>query len=443
MPPNRRRALPSSAPSSPPSAVALAGAAGLEGAVALQSAASPVTVGKPRIGARLATAALLGVLAISLLLAVPALRPVAREIRDMSPGWVIAAVALEVASCAGFVVIFRLFFDRVPARDSRPLAWTSMASGALLPGGGVGGLAIGGWLIHLTGAPTSWIVRRSSGLFFLTTAVNSAAVIGSALLLLTAYPGPDEFRRAGLPLLLAVPATLLIAAAPWMARRGRRDAGPWLVGIVDGIRDAERTVADPGWRLLGAVGYLGFDIAVLWATFSAIGHAPPLPALVLGYTIGYLANALPIPGGIGVLDAGLTGALLLYGASPTHAAAAVLVYHAIAFWIPALGGVLAYTRLRPRLVLGADRVETSQRSASAPTPEGASHDRRCPDDPADRERLGRVPDQRPGARSLPRDRCPAARAALHVPVDSRLTRTQGPQRTITRPRSPPEPSSPP
>jgi uncharacterized membrane protein YbhN (UPF0104 family) len=27
----------------------------------------------------------------------------------------------------------------------------------------------------------------------------------------------------------------------------------------------------------------------------------------------------------------------------------VLVYHAIAFWIPSLGGMLAYTRLRPRL----------------------------------------------------------------------------------------------
>jgi uncharacterized membrane protein YbhN (UPF0104 family) len=71
---------------------------------------------------------------------------------------------------------------------------------------------------------------------------------------------------------------------------------------------------------------------------------------MLGYSIGYLANALPVPGGFGVLDAGLVATLLLYGASPTNAAAAVLVYHAIAFWIPSLGGLLAYTRLRPRLL---------------------------------------------------------------------------------------------
>src|SRR5439155_17730001 len=155
---------------------------------------------RPRVGRRAATAALLAALGISALLAVPGLRPVVREIGAISPAWAAVAVALELASCVSFVVLFRLFFDRVPGRDGRPLAWTSMASGALLPGGGVGGLAVGGWLVHLRGASTSWIVRRSSGLFFLTTAVNGAAVIGSAALLLSAYPGPHDLPRAGLPL---------------------------------------------------------------------------------------------------------------------------------------------------------------------------------------------------------------------------------------------------
>ena len=107
---------------------------------------------------------------------------------------------------------------------------------------------------------------------------------------------------------------------------------------------------------MGALGYLFFDIAVLWATFSAMGHPPPVAALILAYTIGYLASSLPIPGGIGVLDAGLTGALLLYGASPVHAAAAVLVYHAVAFWVPSVGGVIAYGRLGIRMSSSASRV---------------------------------------------------------------------------------------
>jgi uncharacterized membrane protein YbhN (UPF0104 family) len=365
---------------------------------------------------RAATAVLLAVLVVSLLLAVPSLRPVVREIGSMSPAWVVAAVALELASCVSFVVIFRLFFDRIPARDGRSLAWTSEASGALLPGGGVGGLAIGGWLIHLTGAPTSWIVRRSSGLFFLTTAVNSAALVVSGLLLLAGVPGPHDFSRAALPLLLAAPATLIVAALPWAAQR--RLVGRWPMGIVAGIGDAERTLTAPSWRLLGAAGYLGFDIAVLWATLSAIGHAPPVPALVLGYTIGYLANALPIPGGIGVLDAGLTGALVLYGASPVHAAAAVLVYHAIAFWVPSLGGLVAYARLRPRLIepAASTRLEPSTQDRSPSILEGDSHGK--PDNHArtDSGRLGRVPERWSRARPVPGDRrqvaCPPVPSSL-------------------------------
>jgi uncharacterized membrane protein YbhN (UPF0104 family) len=298
-------------------------------------------------GRRAAAAALLAALVLTLLLAVPGLRPVLRELREMRPAWIAAAVALELASSVSFVVVFRLFFDRLDARDARALAWTSMASGALLPGGGVGGLAIGGWLMRLAGAPLGWIIRRSSALFFLTTAVNGAAIIAAAALLVAGAGGPHDFDRAALPLLAATALTLLVlAAAHWP---GRHAVAPRLDGIAAGIHDAERAALHPSWRLAGAVGYLLFDVAVLWTTFAAVGHAPPAAALMLGYSIGYLANALPIPAGIGVLDAGLIGALLLYGAGPTDAAAAVLVYHAIAFWIPALGGLLAYARLRPRL----------------------------------------------------------------------------------------------
>jgi uncharacterized membrane protein YbhN (UPF0104 family) len=299
---------------------------------------------------RLTIAGLLAAFAVSVLLAVPALDPVVDEIRHISAGWLALAMTLELLSCVSFVVVFRLFFERVPASDGRLLAWTSMASGVLLPGGGVGGLAISGWLMRLTGVPTAVIIRRSSALFFFTTAVNAAAVIGSAVLLLAHVGAPHDLLRAGLPVLLAAPATIAVAAAPRLVREGGRiSRSRWLTGIVDGIGDAETSLRQASWRLLGAIGYLFFDIAVLWATFSAVGHPPPVAALILAYTIGYVANALPIPGGIGVLDAGLTGALLLYGASPVHAAAAVLVYHAVAFWVPSVGGLIAYGRLGVRM----------------------------------------------------------------------------------------------
>jgi uncharacterized membrane protein YbhN (UPF0104 family) len=123
----------------------------------------------------------------------------------------------------------------------------------------------------------------------------------------------------------------------------------WLDDIGVGIPSARVALTRPSWRLLGGFGYLLFDIGVLWTTFAATGVRPPVAPLVLAYLIGYLANSTPIPGGIGVLDAGLVGALALYRLPVAHAAAAVLVYHAIAFWLPALGGMVGYARLRPRL----------------------------------------------------------------------------------------------
>ncbi len=291
---------------------------------------------------------------VTVVLAVPGLRPVASEVSAMSPVLVAAAAALELASCFSFVVIFRMFFPQVQKQAARELAWSQMGSGALLPGGGVGSLAVGGWLLHLVGIPTREIVQRSSGLFFLTSALNVLALgVASTLLLVGVGSGPHDVLRTGLPVVAVVSATILALGLPRFTRHVSRSHPrmAWLEDISIGIPAARAALARPSWRLLGGFGYLLFDIAVLWTVFVAVGTTPPLAPLVVAYLVGYLANAVPIPGGVGVLDAGLVGALALYGLPVTHAVAAVLVYHAVAFWIPTLGGTLAYGRLRPHLTL--------------------------------------------------------------------------------------------
>jgi uncharacterized membrane protein YbhN (UPF0104 family) len=301
------------------------------------------------IGRRLATLGLLVVLVVALLFSVPGLSVVRDQIGRLSPVWIAVAVALELASDVSFVMLFRLFFDRLAGRDARLLAWTDQSSSALFPAGGVGGLAIGGWLIHLMGAPTRWIVRRSGGLFWLTTAVNAATLVGAGAAVMLGAPGPDGFLLVVLPTVLVAVATVAVASAPALLR-ARRRVPRSIRAVGGGVLDAEQTTFKyPSWRLAGAVGYIVFDMAVLWVCLAAVGPAPNVPALTLAYNIGYLANWLPIPGAIGALDAGLTGALALYGISPAHAATAVLVYHAIALVIPGAGGLLAYLRLRPRL----------------------------------------------------------------------------------------------
>ena len=304
--------------------------------------------GSSALGRRLASALVLATATITLLLAVPPLRGVAHQISRMSLGWVAAALVLEIASCAAYVVIFRFFFAAVPAGLARRLAWTEEGSGALLPTGGLGALAIGGWLLRQAGMSTRRIVESSSALFFLTSGMNVAALVVGGLMLSTdAFGGHDTVILAGAPIALGVGSTCATLALPVALRRTRHRRWPrWLVGVSAGIEAALRSLVTPSWRMLGAVGYLGFDIAALGALFAATGHPIPVDALVLGYLIGYLANMLPVPGGFGVLEAGLAGMLIAYGAPATQAAAAVVVYHAIAFWIPGLGGLIGYVFLR-------------------------------------------------------------------------------------------------
>ena len=301
---------------------------------------------------------------VSLVVAVPALSSVARAIAHVDGRWLVLAGAFELASCASFVVVFRHFFATVPTTAARELAWTEMGSGALLPGGGVGSLAVGGWLMHLAGMPTREIVRSSSSLFFFTSAVNVGALVAGGTLLASGLShGNDELVLAGAPIILGVG---VIAVALMIARLSTRRSpalalanSRWTGALAKGIAEAQRAIRHPTWRLVGAIGYLGFDIAVLWTTLSAVGYTPPIAVLLLGYIIGYLANLIPVPGGVGVLEGGLAGTLVLYGAPVTQAAAGVLVYHAIAFWIPSLGGLLAYRLLRRDL------------EASQPTPASA------------------------------------------------------------------------
>jgi uncharacterized membrane protein YbhN (UPF0104 family) len=85
----------------------------------------------------------LGVMLLAIGFAVPGLRDVLNRVAHAHAGWLVLAVALEVASCLGYVAVVRLVIRDAPARDVRRLAWAEQAFGAVVPVGGAGGLAVG------------------------------------------------------------------------------------------------------------------------------------------------------------------------------------------------------------------------------------------------------------------------------------------------------------
>ena len=88
--------------------------------------------------------------------------------------------------------------------------------------------------------------------------------------------------------------------------------------------------------VLGSLGYWAFDNLVLWACFRGFGVHVALTVVLMGYLIGQLGGLLPIPGGLGGVEGGLVGTLVVYGVSLRDAVAAVLAYRVIQFWIPLL-----------------------------------------------------------------------------------------------------------
>ena len=68
--------------------------------------------------------------------------------------------------------------------------------------------------------------------------------------------------------------------------------------------------------------------------------------IIVAYYVGQLANALPIPGGIGGVEGGMIGSFIAFGVSGSIAALAVLAYRLISFWLPILPGTVAYLQLR-------------------------------------------------------------------------------------------------
>ncbi len=85
---------------------------------------------------------------------------------------------------------------------------------------------------------------------------------------------------------------------------------------------------------------------MLWATFQAFDLSPPLTVILMGYLIGQLGGLLPIPGGIGGIDGGLIGTLIVYGAPAAGTAAAVFAYRVVLFWLPLIAGGMAFASLR-------------------------------------------------------------------------------------------------
>ena len=294
---------------------------------------------------------------ILVFLLAPGLSGARNYLSGAAPGWLIAAVAFEFASCISYVLMFRpVFCRRMPWDESFQIGFSELAVGSLVPASGAGGLALGAWILRRRGMAGERIARRSVAFFLIKSSVNFVAVAIIGFLLAFEVIGPSvPFALALVPAILAVLSIVAVLAVPRFGEgeQPRADASRprrawaatrrWLVGGTAEAWEILRT-GNP-LVYLGSIGYWAFDNAALWATYHAVGGAPPISIILIGYLIGQLGGLLPLPGGVGGIDGGLIGTLIVYGAGAEATAAAVLAYRLILFWLPLLLGGPAFIAL--------------------------------------------------------------------------------------------------
>jgi uncharacterized protein (TIRG00374 family) len=299
---------------------------------------------------------------VAVLVLIVVLAPGLGQVRGLlekgNGNWLAVAVGLEALSCISYVLMFRPIFCRhMPWRTTWELGWSELAMGSILPASGIGGLALGAWILHEGGMPGDQIARRSVAFFLLKGSVNFVAVaVVGVLIAVGVLDPPQSLLLTILPALGAVATIAGVLLVPRLGpgrspsahtskvRRGLSHARRALIG---GVTEATAILRRrDALLIIGGIGYWFWDNAVLWATFHAFGYSPAISVVLMGYLIGQLGGLLPIPGGIGGITGGLFGTLILYGTPVAVTAAAVLAYQIILFWVPLLIGSVMFISLR-------------------------------------------------------------------------------------------------
>jgi uncharacterized protein (TIRG00374 family) len=278
----------------------------------------------------------------------------------------VAGVLFEAAAIAAYVKLTQAV---LPVRKRPPFSTllridlSTMAASHIVPGGSAAGTGLGYRLLT-----ASEVSGTDAGFALATQGLGSAVVLNVLLWLALLVSIP---RRGFNPLYgtAAVIGALLIATfavvVVSLTRGEDRMAGvmcrvanrvPLLNG--DGVsrvlhRVAERLRllrADP--RLLvraalwASANWL-LDAASLWVFVAAFGHRVDVDGLIVAFGLANVLAAVPVtPGGLGVVEAVLTSALVGFGTPRGSAVLGVVIYRLVNFWLPIPVGGLAYLSLR-------------------------------------------------------------------------------------------------
>jgi undecaprenyl-diphosphatase len=138
-----------------------------------------------------------------------------------------------------------------------------------------------------------------------------------------------------------------VVASRWsrrLARAGR--------GIVHELLAYRHQLHRLGGALLTSIALTLANVISFWYCVQSLHGSLSLTVVLLVFTLGVaLGTAIPTPGGLGAVEAGLVAGLVAYHFTAAHALAIVLLYRLISFWLAIAvgGGVFVLVRKRKYL----------------------------------------------------------------------------------------------
>ena len=291
-----------------------------------------------------------------------------RSLFEMEPGWFAAALLVEAAS---FVCIWELQRIALQTKSWYAVGTSQLAGNALgrvIPGGMAASGTLQYQMLIRAGLPSGRIASALASVSVLLF----GTVLALPLLSLPAIIGGTPVARglaqaaylgAGLFVLVLIGGILVFVwdgplrvvgrAATWVLNRTIRRKHH-----VDGLaerllheRDSLRVAFGERWKgaVVAAGGRWILDYLALVACLWAVGAEPNPSLVLLAFVAAAFLGMIPLtPGGLGFVEAGLTGLLALAGVSAGAAVVATLAYRLVSFWLPIPAGGVAYLLFRHR-----------------------------------------------------------------------------------------------
>jgi uncharacterized protein (TIRG00374 family) len=282
--------------------------------------------------------------------------------------WFIPALVSEGAH---FVCTFSL--QRIALRTK---AWFSVITAQLagnaisliVPGGAAAGAAVQFRMLEFSGMDATDAVGGLTAFSFL--GIGGLLALPVFVLPAVLFGSPVSRGLVDAAIIGAIGFVLFIGLGAWVmaAEAPLRYAGRWaqtlrnrilrkrtpITGLADRLleqRNLIRTVLGQQWwqATLLSAGRLLFDYLCLLFSVRAVGAHPRPSLILLAYAVAGIIGLVPItPGGLGIVEASLSGFLVLAGLTGVQAVLATLAYRLASYWLPLMSGPFAYGAFKYR-----------------------------------------------------------------------------------------------